>query len=138
MLTTGPTRGLDLPPNPSAKRSTQHTSGIKKPNFFLVGAPKSGTTAMVQYLATHPDIFMAKKEMHFFGGDLRFRAPFYRHNLNEYLAEFQGCNGHCRVGEASVWYLLSSQAASEIYAFKPAANIIVMLREPVEMLYSLY
>jgi hypothetical protein len=104
----------------------------------LVGAPKSGTTAMVQYLDAHPDIFMSIKEMHFFGRDLRLRAPFYRHNLPEYLAEFQGCNGQHRIGEASVWYLFSSQAASEIRAFCPDARIIIMLREPVEMLYSLY
>src|SRR5579862_8662930 len=42
----------------------------KKPDFFIVGAPKSGTTAMDHYLAAHPDIFMAKKEIHFFGSDL--------------------------------------------------------------------
>jgi hypothetical protein len=111
---------------------------VKKPNFFLVGAPKSGTTAMVQYLAAHPDIFMGIKEMHFFGQDLHFRTPFYRHNLKEYLQEFQRCNGESRIGEASVWYLLSSEAASEIKAFRPDARIIIMLREPVEMLYSLY
>jgi hypothetical protein len=111
---------------------------LKKPNFFLVGAPKSGTTAMVQYLEAHPDIFMGVKEMHFFGRDLHLRPPFYRHNLSEYLAEFQGCNGQRRIGEASVWYLFSSQAASEIRAFSPDARIIIMLRDPVEMLYSLY
>src|SRR5690349_5772876 len=111
---------------------------VKNPDFFLVGARKSGTTAMVQYLAAHPDIFMGIKEMHFFGQDLHFRAPFYRHKLNEYLAEFQGCNGHRRFGEASVWYLLSSQAALEIKAFKPEARIVIMLREPIDLLYSLY
>jgi hypothetical protein len=110
----------------------------KKPNFFLVGAPKSGTTAMVQYLNSHPDVFMGIKEMHFFGRDLHLRAPFYRHDLREYLSEFQGCNGQRRIGEASVWYLFSAQAASEIRAFSPDARIIIMLREPVEMLYSLY
>jgi hypothetical protein len=111
---------------------------IKKPNFFLVGAPKSGTTAMVRYLEAHPDIFMAIKEMHFFGRDLHLRPPFYRHNLQEYLSEFRGCNGQSQIGEASVWYLFSTQAASEINAFNPDARIIIMLREPVEMLYSLY
>jgi hypothetical protein len=109
-----------------------------RPNFFLVGAPKSGTTAMVQYLESHPDIYMAIKEMHFFGRDLQLRRPFYRHTLQEYLAEFQGCNGQRRLGEASVWYLFSSLAASEIRAFGSEARIIIMLREPVEMLYSLY
>lgn len=81
---------------------------------------------------------MGVKEMHYFGRDLRFRAPFYRRNFKEYLAEFQRCNGQRCIGEASVWYLRSSQAAAEISAFNPQAKIIIMLREPVEMLYSLY
>jgi Sulfotransferase domain len=110
----------------------------KKPDFFIVGAPKCGTSAMHQYLAAHPEIYMAKKEMHTFGGDLRFSPLFYRRNLQEYLAEFEARNGQAHAGEASVWYLLSARAAAEIHAFNPEARIIIMLREPAEMLYSLY
>ena len=43
-----------------------------------------------------------------------------------------------RVGEASVWYLYSKKAAKEIYEFNPKAQIIVMLRNPLEMIYSYY
>jgi hypothetical protein len=105
---------------------------------FIVGAPKSGTTAMDQYLAAHPQVFMAKKEMHAFGADLRFGEQFYRRDLEAYQAEFASRNGELHAGESSVWYLFSKQAASEIHAFNPAARIIIMLREPAEMLYSLY
>ncbi|MBM3518373.1 MAG: sulfotransferase [Alphaproteobacteria bacterium] len=42
----------------------------RKPNFFIVGAPKSGTTAMDAYLSEHPDVFMAQKEPHYFAVDL--------------------------------------------------------------------
>ena len=93
---------------------------------------------MDQYLAAHPDIYMAKKEMHTFGADLRFGPQFYRRDLEAYLAEFAARNGERRAGEASVWYLFSTQAAAEIHAFNPEARIIIMLREPAEMLYSLY
>jgi hypothetical protein len=110
----------------------------RKPDVFIVGAPKCGTSAMHQYLAAHDEIYMAKKEMHAFGSDLRFGPQFYRRNLQEYLAEFDARNGERRAGEASVWYLYSTQAAAEIHAFNPDARIIIMLREPVEMLYSLY
>jgi hypothetical protein len=110
----------------------------RKPDVFIVGAPKCGTSAMHQYLAAHDEIYMAKKEMHAFGSDLRFGPQFYRRNLQEYLAEFDARNGERRAGEASVWYLYSAQAAAEIHAFNPEARIIIMLREPVEMLYSLY
>ncbi len=114
------------------------TSVTKKPDFFIVGAPKSGTTAMAHYLSARPDIFMARKEMHFFGDDLGFAPQFYRRNLSAYAAEFEGWNGQRRSGEASVWVSFSQQAAAEIKAFNPDARIIIMLRDPVEMLHSLY
>jgi hypothetical protein len=110
----------------------------KRPDFFIVGAPKCGTTAMVEYLSKHPDIFMAKKEAHFFGSDLRFGPQFYRRERNAYLQLFDDWNGQSRMGESSVWYLYSTQAAAEIKAFNPRSRIIIMLREPTEMLYSLY
>jgi Sulfotransferase domain len=109
-----------------------------KPDVFIVGAPKSGTTAMDQYLAAHPQVFMARKEMHTFGADLHFGPQFYRRDLDGYLAEFASRNGELRAGESSVWYLFSKQAAAEIHAFNPQARILIMLREPAEMLYSLY
>ena len=109
-----------------------------RPDFFIVGAPKCGTTAMADYLAAHPEIYMARKEMHFFGADLRFGPQFFRRDLAAYLAEFDAWNGQRHAGEASPWYLFSTRAAAEIKAFSPEARIIVMLREPVEMLHSLY
>jgi hypothetical protein len=118
--------------------SKMHSVSGKTPDVFLVGAPKCGTSAMDHYLAAHPNIFMAKKEMHAFGSDLRFGHQFYRRDREGYLAEFSARNGELHAGESSVWYLFSKQAAAEIQAFNPAARIIIMLREPVEMLYSLY
>jgi Sulfotransferase domain len=111
---------------------------IRKPDVFIVGAPKCGTTAMDRYLATHPDVFMARKEMHHFGADLRFGSQFYRRDSHDYLREFEGWNGQSRLGEASVWYLFSKHAAEEIKAFNPDSRIIIMLREPSEMMHALY
>ncbi len=111
---------------------------VRRPDFFIVGAPKCGTTAMAQYLGAHPGIFMARKEMHFFGSDLHFGRSFYRRDLPAYLGEFAKRNGELRAGEASVWYLFSKTAAAEIRAFNPHAKIIIMLRQPADMLYSLY
>ena len=76
--------------------------------------------------------------MHFFGSDLRFGPQIYCRNRTDYLKEFDDWQGQSRGGEASVWYLYSKQAAAEIKAFNPRARIIIMIREPVEMLYSLY
>lgn len=110
----------------------------KRPDFFIVGAPKCGTTALAAYLAGHPDIYMAQKEMHFFGADLNFGPQFFRRDCDAYRAEFAQWNGQTRTGEASVWYLFSKQAAAEIKAYSPDARIVILLREPVSMLYSLY
>jgi len=117
---------------------------MRKPDFFIVGAPKCGTTAMQYYLSQHPDIFMPEakppyfkgKELHFFGSDLKFRRP----SLSEedYLSYFREAKDEKRVGEASVWYLYSKLAAIEIKECCPRASIIIMLRNPVDMIYSLH
>lgn len=108
-----------------------------RPNFFIVGAPRSGTTAMYEYLRQHPDVFMPyRKEPVYFGADLTKRPPF----LDEagYLKLFKPGKGRQRLGEATVWYLYSETAAAEIKAFDPEARIVIMLRDPVEMIYSLH
>lgn len=116
--------------------TVNNNRAIRKPDFFIVGAPKSGTTAMYEYLKAHPEIFMCRKEVHFFCSDLS--SPWYVRDLNEYLRLFEGVRDEKRVGEASVWYLYSKKAAYEIKEFNPEASIIIMLRNPVDMMYSLH
>ena len=122
-----------------------YTLLIRKPNFFIVGAPKCGTTAMSEYLAQHPDVFMPVKELHFFGSDLHFsphvdnfKTPRDDKETEKYLSFFAPAIREKMVGESSVWYLYSKTAASEIRAFSPSAKIIIMLRNPVDMLFSLH
>jgi len=119
-------------------RPKNQLSRQKKPGFFIVGAPKCGTTSLDYYLSQHPGIYVARKEMHFFGADLAFGPQFYRRDRGAYLAEFDNWEDQICAGECSVWYLLSRQAAAEIKAFNPEARIIIMLREPVAMLNSLF
>ena len=109
------------------------------PNFFIVGAPKSGTSAMFRYLRAHPDVFMPDfKEPHFFGRDLTFRRHPRVSLLEDYLALFAPAEHERLRGEASVWYLYSRTAPGEIKAFCPAAKIIIMLRNPIDMMHSLH
>ena len=129
---------MRLPDSLRATLSLYPSAKGKRPDFFIIGAPKCGTTALAAYLSKHPEIFMARKEMHHFGRDLRFGPQIYRRSHRDYLQEFAGCNVQARAGEASVWYLYSAEAAAEIKAFNPRARIIIMLREPTEMMYSLY
>src|SRR5215469_3550174 len=99
----------------------------RRPDFFIVGAPKCGTTALAHYLARHPDIYMPQKEMHFFGSDLNFGPQFYRRDRDGYLPEFNRWSGQARTGEALVWYLLSTRAAAEIKEFSSDASIIILI-----------
>ena len=108
-----------------------------RPNFLIVGAPKCGTTAMWRYLQQHPDIFLSpRKDMHYFGSDLDFRVR-TRFSKDEYEAFFSDSNEQAR-GEASVWYLFSKNAAEEIYEYDPKMNIIIMLRDPIPLMYAHY
>ena len=108
---------------------------MTRPDFFIVGAPKCGTTALYQYLRSHPQIFMPfHKEPLYFGQDLNPR--YGRMSEADYLALFADARPGQRVGEASAWYLYSRTAAAEIKAFAPEARIIVMLRDPVEMMHA--
>jgi hypothetical protein len=109
---------------------------MRTPDFFIAGAPKCGTTAMHRYLKEHPDVFMSEKELHFFGSDLVFAST--RLKREDYLGYFVSAAGEKRVGEAAVWYLYSKRAADEIREFCPAARVIIMLRNPVDAMYSLY
>ena len=108
---------------------------MNKPNFFIVGAPKCGTTAMNDYLNHHPEIFMAEKEIHYFGSDLKLKD---RITETEYLQKFEDRKNEKIVGEASVWYLFSENAAEEIKEFSPHARILIILRKPVDVIYSLH
>jgi hypothetical protein len=106
-----------------------------RPDFFLVGTFKGGSTALYEALRRHPQIFMPfHKEPLYFGDDLTRR--YGRFTLDDYLALFKGARAGQRVGEASTWYLYSTSAAREIHDFNPSAQILVVLRNPVDVMYA--
>jgi hypothetical protein len=109
-----------------------------KPNFFILGAPKCGTTALFEYLRSHPSIFLPRvKEPHFFATDLG-SYPAVK-SIDAYQALFTDARpDQTRVGEASVYYLRSTTAAANIHQYRPDARLIAMFRNPVEMLHSFH
>lgn len=111
---------------------------MRKPDFFIVGGPRCGTTALYTYLREHPAVFMPHmKECHFFADD--FSAFRRVDGLTGYLELFHGAGPqHTAVGEASVYYFMSAVAMENIYRFAPSAKIILMVRNPVDMLQSLH
>ncbi len=110
------------------------------PDFFVVGAPRCGTTSLSRYLARNPQICFSKpKEVHYFSrigsgpgaptGDWR----------NEYLRFFPNYHeGHRAVGEGSVSYLFSEDAIDRILAINPKARFIANVRNPIQMIRSLH
>lgn len=108
----------------------------KKPNFFIIGAPKCGTTALSEYIRTHPNIFLSNpKEPHFFAQDITGYSCCS--DLNSYKNIFSNVTSdEISVGEASVLYLYSSEAVQKIYEFNKDAKIIIMLRNHLEYIYS--
>lgn len=112
----------------------------RKPDFFVVGAPRAGTSSLYYYLVQHPDVYMTyPKEPNFFYNRKSPGSPVLEEKrLDEYLRLFEGIPEHKQAGEASTSYLWSENAALEIKRFQPEAKIIIMLRDPVERAYSHY
>jgi Sulfotransferase domain len=112
----------------------------RRPDLFIVGAPKCGTTSLYNYLQGHPDVFLAAvKEPQFFAGDrIVKRGMPFPEAMDRYLALFEDAGGAKRVGEASTSYLESPEAVERIREFAPDARIVAMLRNPVDMLHSLH
>ena len=108
------------------------------PDFFIVGAPKCGTTSLYSYLKQHPEIFMPdRKEPHFFGTDLKWNRM-NGLDLDGYNELFTLSKDNSLTGEASVFYLFSDLAPFEIKKYNPKSKIIIALRNPTELIYSLH
>ena len=114
-------------------------SDRRAPDFFIVGHPKSGTTALYEMLRSHPQIYMPLlKEPEFFATEMRvgLRPERLPDSLEEYLMLFADARADQIVGEASTSYLRSHTAAALIAEIQPAARIIAILREPASFLRS--
>ncbi|NNC95215.1 MAG: sulfotransferase [Chitinophagales bacterium] len=106
------------------------------PDFFIVGAPKCGTSAVASYLREHPDIFMPyRKELHHFATDL-YKSDSRQFDKSFFYSFFEEAKNEQIVGDASVFHLYSKTAAINIKQFNPEAKILMFLRNPTDMLYS--
>src|SRR5438067_1876114 len=117
------------------------------PNFFIVGAARSGTTSFNRYLSQHPQVYITpRKEVHFFAAHHFPRTGPGDEAINrrvigeeeQYAQLFAGVAGEKAIGESSVFYLCFPGTAERIAQAVPDAKIIVLLREPVDRAYSSY
>lgn len=117
------------------------------PNFLIIGAAKSGTSALYRYLRQHPEIFMSPvKEPHFFGYENtppNTRGPGDFVNLaitdiNVYTSLFDEVTTEKAIGEASPTYIHLPRAVERIYHYIPQAKLIAILRHPADRAFSAY
>ncbi len=121
----------------------------RTPNFFIVGAPKCGTTALYHALLDHPEVFLPhadkpqdywrQKEPLYFCDDLGIEDWIRVHREEDYRAMFANAGNARRVGEVSALYLLSPNAPARIKEFTgddPDLRLIILLRPPVDWMRS--
>ena len=118
------------------------------PDFFIVGAPKAGTTALHGALSRHPGLQLSevKEPKYFMCGDAPpplYLGPGDAHSRREwvwrrdhYLALFADAPPDVLVGESTPLYLDDPAALLRIQAVKPDARLIAVLRDPVDRAYS--
>ncbi|MCS4055897.1 sulfotransferase family protein [Salinibacter ruber] len=120
---------------------------MQKPNFFIVGAARCGTTSLYHYLDQHDEIYMSKvKEPGYFCGtddsDKRSNnsvKPSYVYNWESYLDLFEGANDNHKVlGEASADYLYCKEAPNRIKNRLDNPKFLAILRDPVDRAHSHY
>lgn len=116
----------------------RHEGGIPFPDFFLVGAPRCGTTALTNWLKRHPHVCFSKpKEPHYFTKmePLLPNPDLQRHYLEASYWHYDPAR-HRRLGEGSVSTLYAPEAVSRILSLNPNAKFVVVVRNPLEMLPS--
>ncbi len=112
------------------------------PNFFIVGAVKSGTTSLYAQLKKHPQVFLPEmKEPHYFASSPQPPNLEDQHctgDLEAYQRLYRGAESFPAIGDASPSYLWDEKAPRNIYEVCPQAKIIIILRDPVARAYSEY
>lgn len=106
------------------------------PNLFLAGAPKCGTSSLAYYLGQHPEIYAPSiKEPVFFGSDLVAKGRLPQENYQRLFRDW--CNESYAM-DASTHYFYSVNAAQEIHDASPDAKVILMVRNPLKAVQSMY
>ncbi len=115
-----------------------------KPNLYLLGAAKSGTTALAAFLAEHPAVFLPEaKEPTWWASDYRVGLGLGAVKLRE-QADYDRlyapaeAEGAAWALDASTAYLMSRVALDRILAYRPDARFMVLLRDPVEMAHAFH
>jgi len=112
------------------------------PDFLIIGAARSGTTSLYQYLTQHPSIIPGVgKEIYFFdkkfGRGINWYKSFFPTKLSMFRTESKQKN-KCLTGEATPRYLHYPHAPKRVFELIPNVKLIVLLRNPIDRAYSHY
>jgi hypothetical protein len=108
-----------------------------RPEYYVVGTAKAGTTSLFRYFLDHPQVFVpSNKETYFFGKYCYEDSKI--ETIQEYQRIFSSAARDDKCVEVSTSYLYSKTAASEIKEYNPDAKIIIILRNPVDRAFSNY
>jgi hypothetical protein len=111
------------------------------PNLFLIGAPKSGTTAIANGLAQHAQIFVGKKEPRYFDANVfyDFEEDYPIKSISSYFQLYSGADkGHRYLLDASVFTMYSKESIKSILKLSPNARFIVVFRDPLQAVKSMH
>ena len=122
-----------------------------KVNFFVIGQPKSGTTALYDYFKHHPELYLPEqKQLYYFAVDHNkerqlikkfnrsYYKKYYNYSFQHYLKHFNfksKCKYYCDITPD---YFYSEKAPYEIFKYNPNAKILLLLREPLSFLKSFH
>lgn len=111
----------------------------RKPNFLIVGAQKSGTTSMTNYLAVQQEIFLGvNPELSLCEGHFFERDEFYERGIPWYKTWFQNATPDQLTFECTPAYMWQETAVRRIHRHMPNVKLLVLLRNPVTRAYSQY
>jgi len=133
---------------PKTASHSQRSLSMKMPNFFIIGAMKSGTTSVYEWLKQHPQIYMShRKEPNFFSSDgveyinrpggRKSEYPIIK-DIEDYCALFKDVSNESAIGEATVGYLFNPRTPERLRLYVPDARLIAILRDPVDRAFSHY
>jgi hypothetical protein len=115
---------------------------MTKPNLFIVGAPKAGTSFLYKQLRSHTELSFPKvKEInHFSNEDLDELGSYYKdfkiRNRKKYLNFFSSTPDVKFCVDASVSYFAFKHVPQKIFDFNPEAKILIVLRNPIKRAFS--
>ena len=104
---------------------------LRRPDFLIIGAKRSGTSWVFSNLRRHPSVFARDKEIHYF--DHQFHE-----GPDWYLDHFVGAGNDQVTGEATQTYMFDPAIPERMAGLAPDARLIAILRNPIDRAHSDY